>query len=92
MTNEVRPGQTFINKVIELTGDIENAFEMMQLNGLESIASGVIPGTKVKTSAVTDFEVVEYFIDKLPATGFEIRIKTVQVNDYLLPGLLPYSL
>lgn len=92
MTNEIRPGQTFINKVIELTGDVENAFEMMRLNGLQTITSGVIAGRRITPTAVTDFDVVDYFIDKIPATGFENKIKTVQVNDYLLPGLLPYSL
>lgn len=80
-------GQSFYNKVVECTGDIENAFAMLLLNKKTSTTERLKVGEVLKSTEVTDFEVVDYFTElNRPATlGFSKK------ENYLLPGEFPFS-
>lgn len=85
--NTVHSQQSFFNKVVECTGDIENAFEMMVLNKSKSFTDTIEVGKVLKSSAVTDFDVVDFFTDRKPATKRIINT----TMEYLFPGEFPYS-
>lgn len=87
MSREVTySGQSFYNKVVECTGDIENAFAMLLLNKKTSTTERLQVGEALKVSEVTDFEVVDYFTElNRPATI------GVQKENYMLPGEFPFS-
>lgn len=87
--NIVHNGQTFFNKVIECTGDIDNAFAMMILNKKKSLTDNDSIGTELKTTTITDYDVVDFYEDRKPATKQKITI--IPEFDYLLPGEFPYS-
>jgi hypothetical protein len=87
--NIVHSGQTFFNKVIECTGDIDNAFVMMLLNKKKSLTDTDIVGTELKATTITDYDVVDFYEDRKPATKQIIKI--IPEFDYLLPGEFPYS-
>lgn len=79
-------GQSFYNKVVECTGDIENAFAMLLLNKMTSTTERLKVGEVLKSPEVTDFEVVDYFTElNRPAT---IGVKK---ENYMLPGEFPFS-
>jgi hypothetical protein len=66
--NIVYAGQSFLDKVLELTGSIENAFEMALTNGL-SITDSLVIGTSIKPSGKVKNVVVSFFSEKIgPAT------------------------
>ena len=80
-------GQSFYNKVVECTGDIENAFAMLLLNKKTSTTERLQVGEVLKVSEVTDFEVVDYFTElNRPAT-----LGVSKKENYLLPGEFPFS-
>lgn len=83
--------QTFINKVVECTGDIENAFAMSILNGL-SLTDEILIGTELIKSEVTNKTVVSYFTeDNRPATGTKY-LDPDFINPYEFPlGEFPFS-
>lgn len=88
----VYSGQSFLNKVLESTGNISNAFEMALLNNV-SITENIAIGTKLEISKITNNYIVDFFNeDNRPATDIRIDIQSTQNLDYLLPGLLPYLL
>lgn len=88
----VYSGQSFLNKVLESTGNISNAFEMALLNNV-SITENIAIGTKLEISKITNNYIVDFFNeDNRPATDIRIDIQSTQKLDYLLPGLLPYLL
>jgi hypothetical protein len=69
----VRQGQSFLDKVLETTGSVENAFEMSILNGV-SVTDDVVIGQELKASAVTLKAVVSKFNDKkCPATAITME-------------------
>jgi hypothetical protein len=85
-------GQSFLNKVLESTGNISNAFEMALLNNV-SITDNIAIGTKLEISEITNNYIVDFFNeDNRPATNIIEDIQTSPTLDYLLPGLLPYLL
>lgn len=89
--NVVHSGQSFFNKVIETTGDIDNCFKMMLLNNKQSFTEQPIVGQEVKASAVTDFDVVNFFTDRKPAT-LKNRLVIIDSSlDYYFPGEFPFS-
>ena len=70
MSKTVYAGQTFLDKVVELTGSVENAFKMSLLNGI-SITDELTIGQSVVASPVTRKSVVSTFNDfNRPATDF----------------------
>lgn len=70
---KVYQGQSFLDKVIETTGDIENGFKMSILNGL-SITDDVVIGQELKTTEVTLKSIVSIFNDnKRPATAITME-------------------
>lgn len=69
--SKVLQGQSFINKVLELTGSIENAMDMAVLNNV-SITDNVTIGKEFITTPTTDQTVVNYFLEKKPANGIAI--------------------
>ena len=87
--NIVHNGQTFFNKVIECTGDIDNAFAMMLVNKRKSLTDNYSIGTELKATTITDYDVVDFYEDRKPATKQIIKI--IPEFDYLLPGEFPYS-
>ena len=64
--NRVHSGQTFLNKVLEQTGDIENVMEMALLNNV-SITDDVSIGTEILSTPVTNNQIVNYFSERKPA-------------------------
>ncbi|WP_395049394.1 hypothetical protein [Flavobacterium sp.] len=65
----VHQGQSFLDKVLENTGSIENAFEMALLNGI-SITDDLAIGSELICSPVSNKVVAELFNEfKKPATG-----------------------
>ncbi|AOW08752.1 hypothetical protein [Flavobacterium gilvum] len=84
-------GQSFLDKIIECTGDIENAFEMSLLNA-RTITDKLQVATTLKKSAITDYDVVSYFTDNnRPATYVAVIIPTDPVFVFTSPGEFPYS-
>lgn len=68
MSNKVYAGQSFLDKVIEITGSVENAFSMAILNGV-SITDPVVVGTELNASIVTVKGIVVLFEYNRPATA-----------------------
>jgi hypothetical protein len=67
--NIVYQGQSFLDKVLETTGSIENAFEMALLNGL-SITEDVAIGVNLKSSEVNKPNTASFFNEfNKPATA-----------------------
>lgn len=67
--NIVYSGQSFLNKVVECTGDVANAFEMAVLNGI-NIHDDVSVGTELVQATITKKGVVDYFNEtNRPATA-----------------------
>ena len=61
MSNKIiYSGQSFLDKVIELTGSIENAFEMALLNKI-MITDDVKIGNELQQSKITNRAIVDYF-------------------------------
>lgn len=68
MDSLIYQGQSFLDKVIEQTGDIENAFEMALFNNA-SITDDLVVGTYLKVSTVTKKSVVDFYNEyNRPAT------------------------
>ncbi|MFE3849077.1 hypothetical protein ACFX5D_13980 [Flavobacterium sp. LB3P45] len=62
-------GQSFLDKVLECTGDVNNAFEMALLNGL-SITEDVVIGVNLKLSEVNKPNTASFFNEfNKPATA-----------------------
>lgn len=69
MDSLIYQGQSFLDKVIEQTGDIENVFEMALLNNT-SITDDLVVGAYLKVSTVTKKSVVDFYNDyNRPATA-----------------------
>ncbi|MBS1535305.1 MAG: hypothetical protein JST78_09525 [Bacteroidetes bacterium] len=56
----VYSGQSFIDKVIECTGDIDNAFKMALANGV-SVTDELTVGQSLTTTEITNKSVASYF-------------------------------
>jgi len=66
---KVYQGQSFLDKVLETTGSIENAFEMAFLNGV-SITDDIDTGQEVAATVVTNKFIKANFNEKSrPATA-----------------------
>ncbi len=83
--------QTFLNKVIECTGDIENAFEMAFLNEID-ISDDVVIGSKLNVTSISNKAIVSYFNEtNRPASGSKY-LDADYVNPYEFPlGEFPFS-
>lgn len=69
MDSIIHQGQSFLDKVIEQTGDIENTFDMALLNNA-SITDDLFVGAYVKVSTVTKKSVVDFYNEyNRPATA-----------------------
>ena len=69
----VYQGQSFLDKVLETTGSVDNAFAMAILNGT-SITDDVVIGQELKATAVTLKSVVSIFNEKKrPATAITME-------------------
>ena len=78
-------GQSFLDKVIETTGSIENAFEMALLNEI-SISDDLIVGSELKASKVTNKIVAAYFsYNKRPATAIATVFTETKKINYAFP-------
>lgn len=91
MSNVVLSGQSFFNKVVQATGDIDNAFEMMLQNNMQEVTNRLSTGQSLKSSAVTNWDVVVFFEDLEPATFRDGIKEEINYLDYLFPGEFPYS-
>lgn len=84
--NTVLAGQSFLDKVVELTGNIENAFEMSLLNNVEINRS--VPVGSVVASTIKKRKAVVALFNDLNSPATEIKREQ---NEYYLPGEFPYS-
>ena len=66
--NKVQQGQSFIDLVCQLTGSFEDALAMAILNN-KSITDFVNIGEEIKGTTIKNFEVVNQFSKKQPATA-----------------------
>jgi hypothetical protein len=90
MSSIIHQGQSFLDKVVERTGSIENAFAMALINGI-SVTDDVVIGQELKTSPVTNKMITGLFGDlNRPATKIAIVFETV-LEDYSFPGEFPFS-
>lgn len=70
---KVYQGQSFLDKVLETTGSIDNAFAMAILNGM-SITDDVVVGQELKATGATLKSVVSIFNNKKrPATAITME-------------------
>ncbi len=78
--SKVKQGQSFIDKVTELTGNYENALAMALLNGT-SITDDAEPKKEYKVSQVSNRNIVRFFDarDK-PASDIN-RLTKQQITD-----------
>lgn len=60
MKKITKQGQSFVDKVIQNTGSLENTLEMALLNG-KSITDDLEIGEELKASSVTNKRVVAFF-------------------------------
>lgn len=75
-----KQGQSFFDKVIEQTGNIENVFEMALING-KSITADLIIGESLKTSGKINNSIVELFGENnKPATALNNDLLESIVN------------
>ncbi len=71
-SNIVYQGQSFLDKTLELTGSIENAFEMALLNGI-SITDDLEIGQSLKGTEITDANITNLFTPaNRPATAISL--------------------
>lgn len=84
--NTVLAGQSFLDKVVELTGNIENAFDMSLLNKVR--ANQPMSTGTIITSTIKKRKAVVALFNDLNSPATEINR---QQNDYYLPGEFPYS-
>lgn len=63
-------GQSLFDKANEITGSVENAFEMAVLNAI-SITDSLEIGQELLTVPATNKTVVLFFSEKRPATGMK---------------------
>jgi len=69
MNSTVFNGQSLLDKAIETTGDIENAFDMAILNGI-SMSQDLPIGIELKVATITNKTIVSFFTDfNRPATA-----------------------
>lgn len=69
MSNEIKQGQSYIDKVVELTGDINNAFAVALANGV-SITGSFSIGDLITDAEVTKAGIVSLWNENnRPATA-----------------------
>lgn len=74
--SKVKQGQSFLDKVTQLTGSYENALEMALFNNV-SITDDAVLKTEYKTSTVTKTGVVDFFKSRdEPATAISVAQQT----------------
>ncbi len=64
--SKILQGQSFFNKVLEQTGDLENSIEMALLNNI-SITEDVVIGDRLTSASITNNYVADYFSERKPA-------------------------
>lgn len=85
-------GQSFLNKVVECTGDVDNALIMALTNRI-SISDDVLVGTELVPAPVTRQKVVDFFNElNRPATALQPEPIVIN-NQFGFPeGEFPISL
>ncbi len=85
----VYSGQSFFDKVIENTGNIENAVEMALLNEI-SITDDIVVGSELLISTITNKVIAGYFDDDNKPASLGYEIATIESYDFPLGGF-PFS-
>lgn len=90
--NIVYAGQSFLDKVIECTGSLENAFEMAFLNGL-IITDDLIVGTELKSNLPSNKVIFDFFTENnRPASNITTQQqKQATLEPYGFPYGFPIS-
>lgn len=87
----VYSGQSFLDKVLECTGDIDNAFEMALFNGI-SVSDEIPVGIELQISAITKKSIEAFFNEyNRPATAIVEIIENNDVNYKFPQGEFPIS-
>ncbi len=73
LISEVQQGQSFLDKVIQLTGSVESAFDVAIFNNM-SITDKRQIGDVVKAEKVTNKRVANFFKNIQPATASNIEL------------------
>ena len=82
----VKQGQSFLDKVTQLTGSYENALEMAILNNV-SITSDIEIGVELKTSKVTNKTITAFFnTTNEPATAYSNKTEELTGIGYMEIG------
>lgn len=78
MKQMVYANQTFLDKVIECTGSIDNAFDMALLNKI-IVTDDVVVGTELLINKVSNKVIFNFFTaNNRPATGIVAENKQTQ--------------
>ena len=76
-------GQSLFNKVVECTGDVDNAFEMLIKNGIYDITADSVVGMELNVTKITNLSVVNYFTEnKKPSTNLDKKSITKQNYEF----------
>ena len=87
----VYSGQSFLNKVVECTGDVENAVAMAFKNGI-NISDDIMVGSEVISTGVTKKSVFNFFNeDNRPASGYKVEAENESDNYGFPEGEFPFS-
>lgn len=88
----VYSGQSFLDKVLECTGSIDNAVQMALLNRI-SITDDMIVGSELQTAGITNLAIVAFFNENnKPATLNDLMINNNENNFEFPQGEFPISL
>ncbi len=85
--NTVRQGQSFLDKVLECTGDLSQAIEIAVLNGL-SITDDLEINTELKINGKVNKGIIRTWDFDGPATSFKNAPSNEDAN-YQFPIIFP---
>lgn len=81
----INQGQSIFDKAIEMTGSVENAFELAILNGL-SITEDLVKGDELMQISVSNKEVVSFFEDTKSSNGLKVESEEMINDDNFVIG------
>ncbi len=78
--NKAQQGQSFLDMVVQLTGNIDNALDMALKNNV-SITDNIAIGAEFTAVSTTNKSVVEYMENNNPATAINTEDSTLTIYE-----------
>lgn len=88
MSNEIKQGQSFLDKTLEQTGTLTNAVAMAEVNDV-SLTDNLEIGTKIIVAGAVSKSMVSVLSGAAPATASAAVAASLSPIDYLLPQIFP---